>query len=134
MSRNINDHYEAEPHDHSEPHAVHHVPYMAIFGALVVLTIITVLIGIYLRFSNELVNVLLALLVAAIKGTLVARFFMHLKFEGKLVRMIFVVPLLLCVLLVVALLPDILPLGDASLKMFNVPPMMHDQHEHGHAH
>ena len=124
MSRNIHEHYEAEPHDLSQPHAHHHVPFVKVFIALVILTIITVAIGIYLRFEHEVVNVLLALLVAAMKGTLVAMFFMHLKFEGKLVRMIFIVPLGLCVLLVVALLPDILPIGDASMKLFNTPPMM----------
>lgn len=128
MTRNIHDHYEAEPHDHSQPHAHHHVPYMAIFGALVVLTIITVAIGIMVRFDHEVVNVLLALLVAAMKGTLVAMFFMHLKFEGKLIRMIFIVPLALCVLLVVALLPDILPIGDASMHLFNTPHMMQTPH------
>lgn len=130
MTRNIHDHYEAEPHDISQPHAHHHVPFMAIFGALVVLTVITVAIGIFLRFENEFINVLLALLVAATKGTLVARFFMHLKFEGKLIRLIFIVPLGLCVLLVVALLPDILPIGDASLRLFNTPPMMQAPAEH----
>ena len=56
-------------------------------------------------------------------------FFMHLKFEGKLIYMIFVVPLGLCVLLIVALLPDIVMTKDridstASLHLFNTPPML----------
>ena len=75
------------------------------------------------RFESEAVNVLLALLIASIKASLVALFFMHLKFEGKLIYMIFIVPLALCVLLIVALLPDLLPIGDASLQHFNPPPM-----------
>lgn len=124
MTRDIHNHYENEPHDASKPHAHHHVPFLKVFVALVVLTLITVGIGIYLRFENEFVNVLLALLVAATKGTLVAMFFMHLKFEGKLVRLIFIVPLFLCVLLVVALLPDLLPIGDMSMHLFNTPQMM----------
>jgi cytochrome c oxidase subunit 4 len=128
MAHDISDHYEQEPHDKSEPHAVHHVPYMMIFGALVVLTIITVLIGIFLRFSSEAVNVLLALFIASIKATLVALFFMHLKFEGKLIYLIFLVPLGLCVLLVIALLPDLLPMGDSSLQLFNVEEMLHPPH------
>jgi cytochrome c oxidase subunit IV len=123
-------HYADEPHDVSAPLPHHHVPYMAIFGTLVVLTIITVAIGIFMRFSSELVNVLLALLIASIKASLVSLFFMHLKFEGKLIYMIFIVPLLLCVLLVVALLPDLLPIGDSSMQMFNVPPMLHPTAHH----
>jgi cytochrome c oxidase subunit 4 len=132
MTRDIHNHYEAEPHDQSKPHAHHYVPYLQVFAGLVVLTIITVAIGIYMRFEHELVNVLLALLVAAMKGTLVAMFFMHLKFEGKLIRMIFLVPLALCVLLVVALLPDLLPIGVASMHLFNTPQMMQAAPAHGH--
>ena len=60
------------------------------------LTVVTVLVAFY-RFSNELVNVLLALTVASIKATCVALFFMHLKFEGKLIYLILIVPLVLCV-------------------------------------
>jgi cytochrome c oxidase subunit 4 len=123
-------HYEAEPHDNPPPVKHHHVPYLAIFAALLVLTGITVGIGIYYRAQNELVNVLLALLIAFMKASLVALFFMHLKFEGKLIYMIFLVPLALCVLLVVALLPDLLPIGDASMHMVNPPQMLHPQPHH----
>jgi len=63
--------------------------------------------SLFYRFDNEVVNLLLALLVASIKATLVAMFFMHLKFEGKLIYLILIVPLLLCILLVCALIPDI---------------------------
>jgi cytochrome c oxidase subunit 4 len=96
-----------EPHGVTVPTPHHHVNYLAIFAALVVLTIITV--GVYfLHPSSELVKILLALLIASVKAILVAYFFMHLKFEGKLIYTIFIVPLILCVLLVVALIPDIL--------------------------
>jgi cytochrome c oxidase subunit 4 len=121
-------HYNEEPHDVTKPMPHHEVPYLTVFVALLILTIVTVGIGIYLRFQNELVNVLLALLIAATKATLVSRNFMHLKFEGKLIRMIFLVPLGLCVLLVIALLPDIVMTHEnsssASLKLFNTPPML----------
>ncbi|HYO10622.1 MAG TPA: cytochrome C oxidase subunit IV family protein [Tepidisphaeraceae bacterium] len=113
-----------EPHGASAPAKHHKVNYLYIFFALVVLTIVTVLVAFY-RFENEVVNLLLALLVASVKATLVAMFFMHLKFEGKLIYLIFFVPLVLCVLLIVALIPDILmtdPVRHAwssSLKLFN---------------
>ncbi len=117
-----------EPHGVSEPHPHHEIPYGKVFAALMVLTVITVAIGIYLRFENEFVNVLLALFVAAIKGTLVAMFFMHLKYEGKLIYLIFISPLVLCVVLIVALLPDILPMGDASQQIFNTPDLYNPAH------
>lgn len=123
-------HYKSEPHDVSRPVPHHHVPYMTIFIALSVLTVITVLVAMK-RFESEAVNVLLALFVASIKASLVALFFMHLKFEGKLIYMIFLVPLALCVLLIVALLPDLLPIGHGSLQMFNTPEMMKNV-EHAH--
>ncbi len=66
---------------------------------------------------------LVALLIATIKASCVAFFFMHLKFEGKLIYLIFIVPLLLCVLLTVALIPDVLLTHPhdktSSLKTFN---------------
>ncbi|MEO6437366.1 MAG: cytochrome C oxidase subunit IV family protein [Tepidisphaeraceae bacterium] len=113
-----------EPHGHTEPTPHHKINYYFIFFSLVILTIVTVLVAMH-RFESEVVNLLLALLVASIKATLVAMFFMHLKFEGKLIYLIFIVPLLLCVLVIVALIPDIL-LTDpdkfpwsSSLKLFN---------------
>jgi caa(3)-type oxidase subunit IV len=134
MSQDIHSHYEAEPHDQSKAHAHHQIPYLTIFAALVGLTIITVAIGIFLRFSSEAVNVLLALLIASIKASLVALFFMHLKFEGKLIYLIFITPLALCVLLIVALLPDLLPIGDGSMHLFNTPHMMQEGAAHSESH
>ena len=122
MTTDPSNHYADEPHDVSKPTPHHHVPYLWIFIYLVALTAVTVLVA-FKRFDNEAVNVLLALLIASIKASLVALFFMHLKFEGKLIYMIFLVPLALCILLIVALMPDLLPIGDASLQHFNPVPM-----------
>jgi cytochrome c oxidase subunit 4 len=113
-----------EPHAASRPLPHHAIPYFLIFSLLIVLTVITVAIALK-RFENELVNVLLALLVASVKASLVALYFMHLKFEGKLIYLIVGVPLCLCVLLVVALIPDVImsdPVHHAhssSLHLFN---------------
>src|SRR4051812_30274927 len=93
-----------EPHDVSRPTPHHVVPYVLIFLVLVILTGVTVGIA-FIRFPTELINVLLALLVACVKGSLVALFFMHLKFEGKLIYIMVIVPLILCVLIIFALIP-----------------------------
>jgi cytochrome c oxidase subunit 4 len=95
-----------EPHGHTEPMPHHKVPYFLIFGLLVLLTFITVGVA-FIDIKSEIAKVLLALAIASVKASAVALFFMHLKFEGKLIYLILIVPLLLCVLLVVALIPDI---------------------------
>jgi cytochrome c oxidase subunit 4 len=95
-----------EPHGHTEALPHHHVNYFMIFLVLVALTIITVMVALK-RFDNELINLLLAMLVASIKAICVAMYFMHLKFEGKLIYLILIVPLILCVILMAALIPDI---------------------------
>ncbi len=96
-----------EAHGATVPAPHHHVNYFLIFATLVLLTGITV--GVYfLHPTSEKVKILLALLIASTKAVLVAYFFMHLKFEGKLIYTIFIIPLILCVLLVAALIPDIL--------------------------
>jgi|SoiMethySBSTD1v2_1073268.scaffolds.fasta_scaffold2795776_1 cytochrome c oxidase subunit 4 len=111
-----------EPHGTTVPMPHHHVNYFAIFGTLVALTILTVAVA-FIHIENELIKVLVALAIASVKALCVALFFMHLKFEGKLIYTIFIVPLLLCVLLTVALIPDVLlnhPSDHtSSLKTFN---------------
>jgi len=96
----------SEPRGHAQVSADHYVPHYLIFLVLVALTAITVMVASH-RFYSELVNVLLALLIASIKAICVARYFMHLKFEGKLIHAILFVPLFLAVVLAVALIPDI---------------------------
>ncbi len=111
-----------EPHGVSAPTPHHHVNYFAIFGTLVILTIVTVAVA-FLNIKNEAIRVGVALLIASTKALCVAFFFMHLKFEGKLIYAIFIVPLCLCVLLTVALIPDILMTQpgshSSSLHLFN---------------
>ena len=113
-----------EPHGITEPTPHHHVNYFLIFGTLVVLTIVTVAAA-FLDIKNEGVRVAVALLIASVKASCVALFFMHLKFVGKLIYVISIVPLLLCVLLICALIPDILmndPIRNShssSLHLFN---------------
>src|SRR3954470_24463023 len=124
-------------HAHTEVMPHHEVPYVLVFFALVGLTIVTVAVALH-RFEPELVNVLIALAIASIKGSLVALYFMHLKFEGKLIYTIFIVPLGLCILLIMALIPDIVmtdPIkhpSSSSLKLFNPVHLVEVAHEsHG---
>ncbi len=96
----------AEPHGHSEPTPHHKINYVAIFGLLVVLTIVTVAVA-FVHIERELIKVLVALTIASIKAAFVTLYFMHLKYEGKLIYLILLLPLFLCILLVIALIPDV---------------------------
>jgi cytochrome c oxidase subunit 4 len=57
--------------------------YLMVFGALMVLTVVTV--GVSYLHLPVVLAVLVALVVATIKGSLVAMFFMHLLNERKLI-------------------------------------------------
>ena len=93
-------------HGHTEPTPHHKVNNFAIFILLVILTVITVAVA-FLDIRSELAKVLLALAIASVKAAAVVLYFMHVKFEGKLIYLLLVVPLSLCVLLIFALLPDV---------------------------
>ncbi|HEV8607723.1 MAG TPA: cytochrome C oxidase subunit IV family protein [Tepidisphaeraceae bacterium] len=95
-----------EAHGHSAATPHHKVNYFLIFGILVGLTILTVGVA-FLPIHHEWIKVLLALTIASIKASFVAIFFMHLKFEGKLIYFIMIVPLSFTVVLICALIPDI---------------------------
>ncbi len=95
-----------EPHGQTVAMPHHRINYVGIFGLLVALTVVTVAVA-FIHIESELVKVLLALLIASVKGAAVAVFFMHLKFEGKLIYLILFVPIFLCIVLVAALIPDI---------------------------
>jgi cytochrome c oxidase subunit IV len=71
--------------------------YITVFVALMVLTIITVAIS-YLDLSVPLA-VTVALIVATIKGALVAGVFMHLRSEQKLIYAVLVVTVLFFIVL-----------------------------------
>jgi cytochrome c oxidase subunit 4 len=55
--------------------------YMRVFIALMALLVLTVLVAI---FDLGPVSTPIALLIAAVKGTLIVLFFMHVKYAGKL--------------------------------------------------
>ena len=106
MTPNAHTNEPDEPHGHNEPKPFHKVNYLAIFILLVALTVVTVVVA-FVHIESEFTKVLVALTIATIKAAFVALFFMHLKFEGKLIYLIMLVPLILCVILIAALIPDI---------------------------
>jgi cytochrome c oxidase subunit 4 len=79
--------------------------YLGVFWWLLALTILEVG-AIFMPIGRFLIAILLVGL-ALSKASLVAMYFMHLKFERRTLGLIAVTPLVLCVLLVFALLPDL---------------------------
>jgi cytochrome c oxidase subunit 4 len=81
-----------------------HPNYMAIFWYLAILTVIEIAV-IYMPLAKLTIGVLLCALALG-KASLVAMYFMHLRFEPRTLGMIAVVPLAIATLLVFVLLPD----------------------------
>ena len=105
-----------------------HAPYLKVFGALLVFTVMEYA---YARFLPLpfLYLVLGLMTMAIIKATLVGMYFMHLKFEGRWIYMILVPVGFLAVVVVVGLMPDMVlhehadrgPAGIAAPEVVNPP-------------
>jgi cytochrome c oxidase subunit IV len=90
------------------PEAAHKEPnYIGVFWWLLVLTILELGV-IYLPIAKLGIAIMLIVL-AVTKATLVALYFMHLKFERLTLGWIALSPFILCVFLILMLLPDIFP-------------------------
>ncbi len=77
-------HGDGHGHHGGPDHVPHVTPlstYVAVFATLIILTIITVGVS-YLNFGPA--NLFIALLVATIKGSVVAAYFMHLKGDERM--------------------------------------------------
>src|SRR5436309_13301335 len=83
---------------HKEPN------YMAIFWWLLILTVLEV--ATTRLPAPRLIIAVLLVGMALTKASLVALYFMHLKFERRVLTMIAFTPLLLCVFLALMLMPD----------------------------
>jgi cytochrome c oxidase subunit 4 len=82
---------EAHAHDdHDSPEAIRRQTklYVLVFAALMVLTVVTVAVS-YLHLPIHLA-ILVALLIAGIKGSMVAAYFMHLISEKKAIYAILI--------------------------------------------
>ncbi|HXG17213.1 MAG TPA: cytochrome C oxidase subunit IV family protein [Calidithermus sp.] len=86
------------------PTAHKHPNYMAIFWYLAILTVIELAV-IFLPLSKFTIGVLLVALALG-KASLVAMYFMHLRFETRTLALIAITPLAIATLLVFLLLPD----------------------------
>ena len=79
--------------------------YIVVWGALIVLTVVTVSVS---YVSLGLMNVVVALLIASVKASLVAPFFMHLRYKSRLVWGVTLTPIFFLVLIIAGTLSDTL--------------------------
>lgn len=98
-----------EPHNltyDQQQHVESHAPYLKIFFALLVLTVLEYF---YAKLmAGAFGTLVLGLMcLAFIKAALVGLYFMHVKFEGKWVYLIIVPASILAAILILALMPDI---------------------------
>lgn len=123
-----------DSHDYHSEHEGHShggfKQYAAVLAALLVLTVITVGAS-YLDFGSA--NIVIAVLIATVKASLVALFFMHLKDDNPVNAMILVSCFLFLGLLLTFCLLDIDnrldegPSGKAIMKVQGPPSMGHKQ-------
>ncbi|MEN9529837.1 MAG: hypothetical protein RI932_1710 [Pseudomonadota bacterium] len=99
--------------DHgSEPHVLPLKTYFAVFGSLLVLTVLTVVVSVI--GLPPTLSIVVAMIVAAIKATLVVLWFMHLKFDDRFYSLIFIISLFFLVLFFVFTSMDVLSRGQVN--------------------
>ncbi len=93
----------SEHHDHTSN-------YIKVWVSLLVLTVITVTVS-YIHFGQwglHFLNILVAMLVATIKGALVCLYFMHLKEDNRMNQVVFISAFLFLAVFVGLTLSDVL--------------------------
>lgn len=93
--------------EHHEEHITPYKTYVVIWVALVILTLVTVGTAKYVDIGAF--NFFLAMIIASAKATIVALYFMHLKFEDSITWVFAIYPLFLLGLLI----------GLTSVDIFN---------------
>ena len=94
-------------------HIVSRTTYFVIFGALIVLTFVTVWVA---KTDLGKLNVVVALVIAVTKAMLVTLYFMHIKYSKRLTQLVVVAGFLWLLLLFGLTLSDYLTRG-----WFNLP-------------
>jgi len=91
-------------HTHTEErHITSNKTYIIVWAALMVMTAITVYVS-YINFG--MLNIVIALVVASIKASIVALYFMHLKIEDSITWVFALFPLTLLALLIAMTMTD----------------------------
>lgn len=104
MSNPATDH-DSHDHDHGLGHVASKKVLFGTWGTLMVLTVVTVLAS-KVHFGTAEINLVVAMMIAIVKATLVCLFFMHLKYDKLFHTVVFVSAILLATLFVTFALMD----------------------------
>ncbi len=106
--------------DTDESHVLPIKTYLKIYGALLFLTYVTVQVSI---FNFGTASIYIAMLVAIVKATLVAAYFMHLKFDSQFNTLVFGASLIWLVIFFSLTMVDLTSRGDVLTeeRNFGVP-------------
>lgn len=96
---------------HAQPHILPMSLYLGIGGILIGLTALTVYISF---FDFGAYNLVIAMIIAATKASLVALFFMHLKYDNKLYMLFFVGALFFLAVFIILTMFDTLTRADIN--------------------
>lgn len=96
----------AQTHDHITPVGT----FLTVYGTLIVLTILTVAVS-YMNLSPT-PSILVAMGIAALKGSLVVLFFMHLKYDTRFNKLVFITGLWVVTLFFCFTMIDLASRGD----------------------
>jgi cytochrome c oxidase subunit 4 len=91
-------------HNETQNHSIGYGTYIMVWLGLVALTAITVSVA-GLNLGN--ITIVVALLIAAIKSTMVGNYFMHLKFEHKVFKVFVVVCIVTFIILFILTFSDL---------------------------
>ena len=91
--------------DMSNASTKHHPNYIAVFWVLVIFTFSEL--GVTKLSISKLPMALILICLAMTKALLVAMYYMHLKFEKRLLILIAISPFIIAIVLTLALVPDI---------------------------
>lgn len=93
---------------HAGEHHDHRKLYYAVFGALMLGTLLTVVAAMDMFHGlGRVTNIVIALIIACVKASLVGYIFMHLREEDRVFYGIALFPIVLFLVMVFLLLPDV---------------------------
>ena len=95
----------AHSNTHELGHRIGFQVHFTILAILVVFTVITVYAA-GIDFGNPNYNIIVAMIIASIKATLVGMYFMHLRYENPLIIMFVVIPFVLLAIMIGGLFLD----------------------------
>lgn len=96
-----------ETHSYPEHKVQHkHPPYVGIYFVLLLLTAASILISMILHKEAAPPFVFT---ISTIKALLIALFYMHLKYEGRYIIALALIPLIIFALILFIFMPDIIP-------------------------